>query len=441
MSDRLSRRAALLAVGCAGALTLAMAASPAAFAADKVYHIALSNSYIGNQWRVQMVNLTKAYATKYYADKVKLTVVNSGTDVQAQIAAIDDMISQKVDAILVDPASESALNPVLEEAAKQGIVVVDFDHAVTAPSAYKVGVDFVKFGGIMGQWMADTLKGKGDIIMNRGVPGFEGDKAEYKGATDVLAKYPDIHIVAEVYGSVVAAGIHRAPSIKVAEAAKVIENTQRDLNIALMNELSAICHALGLDTADVLALARTKWNFLPFTPGLVGGHCIGVDPYYLTHRAEKAGYHPEVILAGRRINDLVGQRVAQECVRRLLRNGHDFERVTILGLTFKENVPDIRNSKSVDIVRELWSFGLDVQVHDPLAASAHALHEYGITLTDTAALAPADAVVLAVPHESYLAEGWCSIERLLKNGTGLVMDLKAKLDRATKPAGVELWRL
>ena len=171
-----------------------------ALAEDKVFHIGLSNSYIGNQWRVQMVNLTKTYAEKYYKDKVKLTVVNSGTDVQAQIAAIDDMISQKVDAILVDPASESALNPVLEEAAKQGIVVVDFDHAVTAPSAYKVGVDFVKFGGLMGQWMADTLKGKGDIIMNRGVPGFEGDKAEYKGATDVLKKYPDIHIVAEVYG-------------------------------------------------------------------------------------------------------------------------------------------------------------------------------------------------------------------------------------------------
>jgi len=193
-------RSRLFSWTCVGTLMSAVALSSAAQAADKVYHIALSNSYIGNQWRVQMVNLTKAYAEKYYKDKVKLTVVNSGTDVQAQIAAIDDMISQKVDAILVDPASESALNPVLEEAAKQGIIVVDFDHAVTAPSAYKVGVDFVKFGGIMGQWMADTLKGKGDIIMNRGVPGFEGDNAEYKGATDALKKYPDIHIVAEVYG-------------------------------------------------------------------------------------------------------------------------------------------------------------------------------------------------------------------------------------------------
>jgi UDP-N-acetyl-D-galactosamine dehydrogenase len=250
-----------------------------------------------------------------------------------------------------------------------------------------------------------------------------------------------LDVIADVYSSVVGAGIHRAPSIKIAEAAKVIENTQRDLNIALMNELSAICHALGLDTSDVLAAARTKWNFLPFTPGLVGGHCVGVDPYYLTHRAEKAGYHPEVILAGRRINDLVGPRVAQECVRRLLRKERAVARVTVLGLTFKENIPDIRNSKAVDIVRELGSFGLAVQVHDPLAAPQDALDQYGIKLTPDAALAPADAVVLAVPHQAYTGGGWPLIERLLRNGSGLVMDVKASLDRATKPAGVELWRL
>ena len=166
----------------------------------------------------------------------------------------------------------------------------------------------------------------------------------------------------------VTAGVHKAPSIKVAEAAKVIENTQRDLNIALMNELSSICHLLGIDTMDVLTAAQTKWNFLPFTPGLVGGHCIGVDPYYLTHRAERAGYHPEVILAGRRINDGVGQRVARECVKRILRNGSTSKLVTVLGLTFKENVPDIRNSKVVDIIHELKSFGASVQVHDPLAS-------------------------------------------------------------------------
>ena len=173
-----------------------------------------------------------------------------------------------------------------------------------------------------------------------------------------------LDIVADVYGSVVKAGIHRAPSIKVAEAAKVIENTQRDLNIAFMNELSAICHQLGIDTGDVLAAAQTKWNFLKFYPGLVGGHCIGVDPYYLTHRAEKAGYHPEVILSGRRTNDDVGPRIARECVRGLFKQNRSAANalVTVLGLTFKENVPDTRNSKVVDIIRELEASGVTVQV-------------------------------------------------------------------------------
>jgi UDP-N-acetyl-D-galactosamine dehydrogenase len=175
-----------------------------------------------------------------------------------------------------------------------------------------------------------------------------GDKAHrFESITKVVAGQdkPTADIIAAVYGSVVTAPIHRAPSIKVAEAAKVIENTQRDLNIALMNEFSSICHLLDIDTSDVLEAAQTKWNFLPFTPGLVGGHCIGVDPYYLTHRAEKVGYHPEVILAGRRINDGVGRRVARECLRRIMRNGSASKLVTVLGLTFKENVPDIRNSK------------------------------------------------------------------------------------------------
>jgi ribose transport system substrate-binding protein len=189
-------------LGLVGACALAsvFSSTGGAQAEDKIYHIALSNSYIGNQWRVQMVNILTAYANKYYKDKVKLTVVSSGTDVQAQIAAIDDMISQKVDAILIDPASASALNPVIEEATKQGIIVVDFDQAVTAPSAYKVGVDLVDFGKIAAQWMADSLKGKGDILVVRGVAGFSADAAEYKGETEVLAKYPNLHIVTEVYG-------------------------------------------------------------------------------------------------------------------------------------------------------------------------------------------------------------------------------------------------
>ena len=250
-----------------------------------------------------------------------------------------------------------------------------------------------------------------------------------------------LDIVADVYGSVVTADIHRAPSIKVAEAAKVIENTQRDLNIAFMNELSLIFRALNIDTGDVLAAARTKWNFMPFQPGLVGGHCIGVDPYYLTYRAEKAGYHPEVILAGRRINDGMGQRVARECVRGLLRRKSQGGVVTVLGLTFKEDVPDTRNSRVIDIIRELESFGLTVQVHDPLANAADAKHEYGVTIAEFDALQPADALVLAVAHERYVQGGWPLIQRLLRSGGGLVLDVKTRLDRASKPAGVDLWRL
>jgi UDP-N-acetyl-D-galactosamine dehydrogenase len=258
----------------------------------------------------------------------------------------------------------------------------------------------------------------------------------------VSAQNPEtLDIVADVYGSVVKAGIHRAPSIKVAEAAKVIENTQRDLNIAFMNELSLIFQALDIDTGDVLAAARTKWNFLPFQPGLVGGHCIGVDPYYLTFRAEKAGYHPEVILAGRRINDSMGQRVARECVRGLLRRKGAGGVVTILGLTFKEDVPDIRNSRVIDIVHELESFGLQVQVHDPLANAADASHEYGVAITELDALRPADAVILAVAHGIYLEGGWPLVKKLLVGGSGLVFDVKMKLDRGSRPAGIELWRL
>jgi UDP-N-acetyl-D-glucosamine/UDP-N-acetyl-D-galactosamine dehydrogenase len=250
-----------------------------------------------------------------------------------------------------------------------------------------------------------------------------------------------LDIVADVYGSVVTAGIHRAPSIKVAEAAKVIENTQRDLNIAFMNELSAIFHRLGIDTGDVLAAAATKWNFLNYQPGLVGGHCIGVDPYYLTHRAEKAGYHPEVILAGRRINDSMGTLVAHECVRRLTLRNCTNATVTVLGMTFKEDVPDIRNSKVIDIVHELERSGVRTQVHDPLALAEETRHEYNVTLTEMDSLEPADAVILAVSHQAYVKDGWALMGRLLKDGKGTVIDVKSRLDRNSKPEGIDLWRL
>jgi UDP-N-acetyl-D-glucosamine/UDP-N-acetyl-D-galactosamine dehydrogenase len=269
-----------------------------------------------------------------------------------------------------------------------------------------------------------------------------GDKAHrFETITKIVAGQDarTLDIIAAVYGSVVTAGLHRAPSIKVAEAAKVIENAQRDLNIAFMNELSAIFHELGIDTGDVLSAAGTKWNFLNFTPGLVGGHCIGVDPYYLTYRAQKAGYHPDVILAGRRINDSIGVRVARECLRRLLKRGIPTPRVTVLGLTFKENVVDVRNSQVFDIIRELQSFGVSVQVNDPLAGNAAALKEYGLTLQNDPE--PADAIILAVAHDAYRTAGWPLIMRLLKNDRGLVMDVKGALDPLKKPAGIEVWRL
>jgi UDP-N-acetyl-D-glucosamine/UDP-N-acetyl-D-galactosamine dehydrogenase len=251
-----------------------------------------------------------------------------------------------------------------------------------------------------------------------------------------------LDIVANVYESVVKAGVYRASSIKVAEAAKVIENSQRDLNIAFMNELSAIFQLLGIDTNDVLAAAGTKWNFLPFSPGLVGGHCIGVDPYYLTHCAERKGYHPEVILAGRRINDAVGARIAHECVRLLLKNdGRAGSTVTVLGLTFKENVPDIRNSKVVDIITSLRSFGLTVQVADPLAIPEEVRHEYDFEVLPLDKIAPADAVIFAVAHDAYVIGGWKLARRCLKPNARVVLDVKGLLDLAQKPEGIEYWRL
>jgi UDP-N-acetyl-D-glucosamine/UDP-N-acetyl-D-galactosamine dehydrogenase len=250
-----------------------------------------------------------------------------------------------------------------------------------------------------------------------------------------------LDIVAETYGAVVTAGIHRAPSIKVAEAAKVIENTQRDLNIALINELSLIFSRMDIDTGDVLAAAKTKWNFLPFMPGLVGGHCIGVDPYYLTYKADRLGYHPEVVLAGRRVNDSMGFHVARECVRRIVRLGRVNPRVTILGLTFKENVPDIRNSKVVDIATELVAFGIAVQIFDPEARADDVWREYGLVLSARDDLEPADAAIFAVAHREFVAGGWEFVRSVLRDGRGVVLDIKGVLDRNKLPDGVELWRM
>ncbi len=252
-----------------------------------------------------------------------------------------------------------------------------------------------------------------------------------------------LEVVAAVYGSVVTAGVHKAASIKVAEAAKVIENTQRDLNIALMNELALIFDRLGIDTNDVLEAAGTKWNFLKFKPGLVGGHCIGVDPYYLTHKAEKIGYIPQVILAGRRINDGMGKFIAQRTVKEMIHAGHNVlgATVTVLGLTFKEDCPDLRNSKVIDIIRELQDYGINVQVSDPLADVDEAEHEYGVNLVPFAELRQSEAVVVAVAHQEYCQ---LSIDKLkgMMNGAPLLVDVKGVFDsKAVADAGLRLWRL
>lgn len=249
--------------------------------------------------------------------------------------------------------------------------------------------------------------------------------------------------VASLYEMVVEAGVHRAATVKVAEAAKVIENTQRDLNIALMNELALIFNELDIDTLDVLEAAGTKWNFLPFRPGLVGGHCIGVDPYYLTYKAQTVGFHPQVVLGGRQTNDDMGKFIAQQTVKQLVKLGHPVSgaKVTVLGLTFKEDCPDLRNSRVPDIVDELKEYCCDVSVHDPLATSAEAKREYGLDLCDMDSLPPAHAVIFAVPHREYLDDAEKRVMSLLAPD-GVVIDVKSVLDRSVlSDAGAHFWRL
>ncbi|MFO7545432.1 MAG: nucleotide sugar dehydrogenase [Trueperaceae bacterium] len=248
--------------------------------------------------------------------------------------------------------------------------------------------------------------------------------------------------VASAYGAIIEAGVHRAPSIRVAEAAKVIENTQRDLNIALMNELAIIFDRLGIDTMDVLEAAGTKWNFLPFRPGLVGGHCIGVDPYYLTTKAEEVGYHPHVILAGRRINDGMGAFVAQKLIKLLSGGERPIRqtRVAVLGITFKENVPDLRNSRVPDILQELREYGIEALVHDARADAEEALAEYGVRLCDWSELHDLDALVLAVPHAAYLERLDAGLTSMLVPG-GIVIDVKSALRESDLPEGARYWSL
>jgi UDP-N-acetyl-D-galactosamine dehydrogenase len=252
-----------------------------------------------------------------------------------------------------------------------------------------------------------------------------------------------LEAVACLYESVVSAGVHKASSIKVAEAAKVIENTQRDLNIALMNELAILFDKIGIDTLEVLEAAGTKWNFLPFRPGLVGGHCIGVDPYYLTHKADMLGYHPQVILAGRRINDGMGKFIAEQTVKQMIAAGSHVKgaRVNVLGLTFKENCPDLRNSRVIDVVRELETYGIEVYIHDPISDPGEARHEYGIDLKAWEDLPKADAIVLAVAHREFVARPiQAFLPKVIANGC--FVDVKGRFDPvAVREAGLRGWRL
>lgn len=259
------------------------------------------------------------------------------------------------------------------------------------------------------------------------------------GSTPEVAKEVDA-----LYAGIITAGTYLAPSIQVAEAAKVIENTQRDLNIALVNELSVIFERLGLDTLEVLQAAGSKWNFLPFRPGMVGGHCIGVDPYYLTHKAEQVGYIPQVILAGRRINDDMARYAARQTIRQMIKSGIDVARarVGVLGITFKENCPDIRNSKVADLVRELHNWGTQVVVADPWASAAEVQHEYGITLGAVTAAEPVDALIVAVGHEQYRALRPADLKAMCRGDQPVLADLKSLYDRhAASAAGFTVFRL
>lgn len=273
-----------------------------------------------------------------------------------------------------------------------------------------------------------------------------GDKKHtFRTIKKVVSAQDDetLSIVADVYSSVVEAGVHKASSIKVAEAAKVIENTQRDLNIALMNELAVLFKRMDIDTHDVLEAAGTKWNFLPFEPGLVGGHCIGVDPYYLTYKSISLGYNPQVILSGREINDSMGKCIADEVINNLKKVNKSLEQVvvTILGITFKENVPDIRNTRVIDVFNELSNFPVTVQVYDPCADNVDVKEEYMIDLIEMDNLQKSDVVIVAVPHREFITGGWKFINQLLNEDKGIVYDIKSILDRSTIPENVNLIRL
>ena len=388
-----------------------------------------------------------------YARHVDPTGEVSSEDLKAAVhltCSTDPKVISEADFIIVavptpvDDAHQPDFTPLVKSSEsvgkymKKGAIVV-YESTVYPGATEEVCIPILeKFSGL--KWKQDFNVGYSPERINPGdkertvtkiMKVVSGDTAE------------TLKIVADTYASVITAGVYPASSIKVAEAAKVIENTQRDLNIALMNELSVIFHKIGIDTLEVLKAAGTKWNFLPFRPGLVGGHCIGVDPYYLTHKADMLGYHPQVILAGRRINDSMGKYVAEQAVKQMIQNGHNIKGadVIVLGLTFKEDCPDLRNSKVIDVINELKSYGCTVHVHDPVAESAEAEHEYGVSLTAWDKLPRAAAIVGAVAHRQYSEMGVGQLcEKLVPNG--VFADVKSYYDPAAlEAAGAKVWRL
>ena len=321
---------------------------------------------------------------------------------------------------------------------KRGATVV-FESTVYPGATEEVCIPIIeKHSGM--KWKQDFFVGYSPERINPG----DKERTLTKIVKIVSGDSPEtLERVKQVYASIITAGVYPASSIKVAEAAKVIENTQRDLNIALMNELAIIFDRIGIDTLEVLQAAGSKWNFLPFRPGLVGGHCIGVDPYYLTHKAEMLGYHPEVIVAGRRINDGMGKFIAEQTVKNLIRNGWQVKDapIVVLGLTFKEDCPDLRNSRVIDVIRELQSYGARVIVHEPVADAAEAMHEYGVELTAWNDLPPAAAIVAAVAHQAFKNRPLSDFVGKLEKG-GVLTDVKSMFDEAQLRAqGVTVWRL
>ena len=388
-----------------------------------------------------------------YARHIDPTGEVSGDDLRAAVhlrCSTDPAIIAEADFVVVavptpvDEAHQPDFTPLIKSSEsvgkhlKRGATVV-FESTVYPGATEEVCIPIIeKHSGMV--WKRDFFVGYSPERINPG----DKERTVTKIVKVVSGDTPEtLKRVADIYGSIITAGVYPASSIKVAEAAKVIENTQRDLNIALMNELAVIFHKIGIDTLEVLKAAGTKWNFLPFRPGLVGGHCIGVDPYYLTHKAEMLGYTPQVILAGRRINDSMGKYIAEQTVKQMIANdlpvkGAD---IVVLGMTFKENCPDLRNSKVIDMVRELRSFGANVIVHDPIASSAECEHEYGIALTEWDALPRASAIVAAVAHREYGELGVTGLCAKLVDG-GVFTDVKSAFDPVeVAAAGARPWRL